>query len=121
MIDLRLLGLLERGNAIERCERGLPARIRVEGRDPDQPVHTALAFEHAVCISALHDERRRGDAGLLTFLHLVELDVEALALRPTRVHTKEHLRPVLRVRSSGTRVDLADRVTHVVLAAEQRA
>src|SRR5438132_6537648 len=84
-------------------------------------MNAALSFEHPVRVPALHDEGRRRDTGLLTFLNLVELDLEALRLRPPRVHTQEHLRPVLRVRSSRARVDLTDRVTLVVLAAEQCA
>ena len=59
--------------------------------------------------------------GLLTLLHLVDLDVEALRLGPARVHAQQHLRPVLRVGAARAGVDLADRVALVVLAAEQRA
>ena len=120
-IDLGLLGVLERGHAVERRERGLAPRVRVERRDPDQPVHAALAREQAVRVATLHDERRGRDAGLLAFLDLVDLEVEAAPLRPAREHAEQHLGPVLRVGTARAGVDLADRVALVVLAAEQRA
>ena len=44
-IDLGLLGLFERRDAVERRERGLAAGVGVERRDADQPVHAALAGE----------------------------------------------------------------------------
>ena len=71
------LGLVERGHRVERRERGLAARVRVERRDADEPVHALLAGEHAVRVPALHREGRRADAGLGALADVLDLDREA--------------------------------------------
>ena len=112
---------LERGNRVERRERGLASRVGVERRDANEAVDALLALEQAERVTTLHDEGRGRDARFRPLLDLVELDVEAAPFRPARVHAQQHLGPVLRVGAARTGVHLADRVTLVVLAREQRA
>ena len=69
-IDLRLLRLVECGDDVEGRERGLAARVGVERRDADEPVHAALAAEQAVGVPALDRERRGADPGLRARLRL---------------------------------------------------
>src|SRR5581483_1428204 len=121
LIDLRLLGLVQRGDRVERRERGLAPRVRVERRDADEAVHALLTGQEPVRVPALHDEGRRADARLRSRVRGVELDLEPATFGPARVHAQQHLGPVLRVRTARARVHLADRVTFVVLTGEERA
>src|SRR6476620_4699467 len=47
-VDLRRLGLVQRRHRVECRERGLAACVGVERRDPDEPMYSLLAREHAV-------------------------------------------------------------------------
>ena len=82
-VDVRHLGRVERGHRVERRECGLAARVRVERRDADEPVHALLAGEHAVGVPALDRERRGADPGLGALADVLELDREARAARPS--------------------------------------
>jgi hypothetical protein len=99
-------------------ERGLPARILIERRDPDQPVDAGLGLEQAVGIGALDHQGRALDARLLGRLLVQQIHLPALAQGVARDHADQHLGPVGRVHSAGTRVDLDHRVARVVLARE---
>ncbi len=57
--------------------------------------------------------------GLLAGLGLLDLDLEALALRPALVHPGQHLGPVLGIGAPGARVDLDHGVALVVLPLEE--
>src|SRR5439155_3447947 len=65
------------------------------------------------------DERRRLDPGLFAGRRLLHLDVESAPLAPTKVHPKQHLGPVLRVRAPCAAVYRHDGVTCVVPSAKQ--
>ena len=120
-VDLGHLGVVERRHRVERRERGLAARVGVERRDADEPVHAAFAREQTERVATLHRERGRAEAGFGAGRHLVDLDGEAAPLGPAQVHAQEHVGPVLRVGAARAGVDRADRVAVVVLAGEQRA
>ncbi len=115
------LGLVERGHRVERRERGLAARVGVEGRDADEAVHPALAREQAERVPALDRERRGAEPGFGARRHLVDLGGETAPFRPAQVHAQQHVGPVLRVGAARAGVDRADRVAVVVLTGEQRA
>src|ERR687897_253725 len=80
-----------------------------------------LALQQPERVPTLDHEGRRRDPGLRTPLDLVELGAEAAALGPAQVHAQQHLGPVLGIRPTRTRVDLADGIALVVLAREQRS
>ncbi len=107
------------GRDVHLGERGVAARLGVEGRDPHQPVDAALGREQPVGVLALGDEARRLDPRLLPRRRLGHLDVEAAALGPAQVHAEQHLGPVLRIRAAGAGAHGDDRVAGVVAAAEQ--
>ena len=119
-LDLLVRGVLEQRDHVEAREGGVPALLRVERRDPDEPVDASLRRHQAVRVRPVDDERRALDARLVAEQHLVDLDVEPLAFGPPQVHPQEHLGPVLRLGAAGARVQRRDRVVVVVLAAEQR-
>jgi hypothetical protein len=97
----------------------MAARLGVERRDPDEPVHTLLSREEAVRVLAPGDERGRLDACLLTLTGLDHLDLEAAVLGVPEQHSQQHLRPVLRVGSAGARVDGDDGVAGVIATGEE--
>src|SRR5437868_15504584 len=60
------------------------------------------------------------DARLFALAHVEDLDLEALPLRPARVHAHEHLGPVLSFGAARTRCDLELHVARIIGAAQQR-
>ena len=93
--------------------------LGVERGDPHQPVHTALRRQQAEGIAALDEERGRQQTGLLPRCGLFHLDLEPAAFGPARVHAQKHLGPILRVRTTGARVQFHDRVIGIVGTAEE--
>ena len=116
LVELDLDVAVDQRRDVELGERGVAALLRVEGRDPDEPVDAALGGEQAVGVLALGDEGRRLDPRLLALGRLLHLDLEPAALGPAQVHAQEHLGPVLRVGAAGARADGDDGVAGVVLA-----
>src|SRR4051794_14505231 len=67
------------------------------------------------------DAEGRGlDPGFVTGLVVVQDSFESFALAPARVHTEQHLRPVLRFRAASTWMDGDDGVVAIGVAAQQR-
>ncbi len=62
----------------------------------------------------------RQDAGLLSLRDFVDLELEAAAFGPPRVHAQQHLGEVLRVGAAVLRRDGAHGVALVVLTGEER-
>jgi hypothetical protein len=118
-IDLDIYGVLHQRRHLHPGEGGVAARLRVERRDPHQPVHPLLGREQAIGVLAARDERGRLDPGLLPRRRLLQLDLHAAPLGPAHLHAQQHLGPVLRVGTARARVDRDYRVAAVVLAAEQ--
>ena len=83
VVDDDVGDVLEERRDLEGGERGLALALRVERAHAHEPVDAVLGAEPAVRVAALHHERGRGDAGLRTRRHLVELDVEARGARPS--------------------------------------
>ena len=103
--DLDLDVVVDLGRDVDRGKRRVPALRRVERRDPDEPVDAHLALEVAVGVVADDVQRRALQARLLAVLPVDELGLPAAALGEAHVHPQEHLRPVLRLRAAGARVD----------------
>ncbi len=59
------------------------------------------------------------DARLVAFARFVQFDREHAGLCPTQVHAQEHLRPVLTLRATRSRVDAHDGVAGVELPGEE--
>ena len=104
---------------IDGGERGVAPLVRIEGRDPDQPVHPFLALEIAVGVRPFHDHGRTLHAGLFPRHQIDHLGGTAALLGPAPVHPQQHLRPIARFGAAGSRVDGEDRVPPVHVAAEQ--
>ncbi len=118
-LDLLLLGLLEERDHVEGREGGVPPLLGVEGADPHESVDPTLRRQEPVGVRPVEHEGRRFDAGLLSGVDLVDLHPEALLLRPSAVHPKEHVGPVLRFGAPRARLQGRDRVVIVVRAREQ--
>ena len=65
VLDLDLDVVVDLGPGEDRGERGLAARVAVEGADADQPVHARLGGEVAVGVLPLHEDGGALDPGLL--------------------------------------------------------
>jgi hypothetical protein len=111
--------VVDQGRDVDLGESGVAARLRVEGRDPDQAVDAALGGEQPVGVLALGDEAGRLDPGLLALGRLGHLNLEPAPLGPAQVHPQQHLGPVLGVGAAGARAHRDDGIAGVVLAAEQ--
>jgi hypothetical protein len=98
-----------------REARVAPVRL-VERAQADEPVHAALGLQDPVRVLTVDGEGGRFEARLLARGGLDHLGPETAVGRPPEVHAEEDLRPVLRVRAAGTRLDRHDRVPRVVIA-----
>ena len=122
LVDLDLLGLrfVQRGDHVERREGCVAPLLRIVGTDPDQPVDPTLRRQQSVRVGSVHREGGRLDPRFVAVVHLVDLDLEALLLRPPRVHPKQHVGPIHGLRPAGARLDRGDRVVGVVRAGQER-
>ncbi len=119
-VELDLDVVLGLRQDLDEGERGLAAILRVERRDPDQPMHAAFGTEPAVGAAPVDLDRRALDAGLVAFLAVDDLGVEAVPFRPAQVHPQEHVGPVGRLGAARARADRQQGVPVVVLAGEQQ-
>ena len=110
---------LEQRRHVEAREARLSTRLGIEGADAHESVDPALCGQPPVGEATLHNERRRQQSGLLTLGCFVDLNAEAAALGPARVHAQQHLGPVLGVGAAGAGVQFDDGVVFVIGAAEQ--
>ena len=83
-------------------------------------MHAGLGLQPAIGIVAGDLDGGGLDAGLFTLLLLEVLDLEAVLLRPARVHAQQHLRPVLALGAAGAGMDFEIGIELVGLAREQR-
>ena len=119
VVDLDLHVLADQRRGVHGGEAGVPAVGRVERAHAHEAVHALLAGDQAVHVLTLHGERGALEAGFVTFLRVVDLDLEATLLEPAQIHAQQHLGPVLRLGAAGARVDGDDGAALVVLAAEE--
>ena len=97
-VDLDRRALRQFGHDIDAGEGGVPAFVRVEGRDAHEPMHAALGGEIAEGIFAGDLERAGLDAGFVAELDVHDLALEAVALDPALIHAQEHVRPIAATR-----------------------
>src|SRR5262249_42764330 len=118
-LDLNLNGVVDCRSNKNAGKGSVPPALLVKGRDTHQAVHADLAGEQTVGVVAVDGESSGLDAGFFRRLVLEDLRGETLTLGPPQVHAQEHLRPVLRLRSTGAGMDSHDGVTGIVLAGEE--
>ena len=101
-------------------EARVAARVRVVGRDADEPVHARFRLQPAVGVVSLDDDGRRLDAGFVACRFFDDFDLEFAPLRPAHVHAQEHPRPIAAFRAAGAGMDFEVGVVGVRLARQQR-
>ena len=111
---------LHLGQDLHEGEGRVAALLRVERADPDEPVHAALGLEVGVGVAAVDGDGDALDAGLLALGLVQDLRAEPVAFGPAQVHSKEHRRPVGRLRTARPGADRQKGVALVVLAAEEQ-
>ena len=102
--DVDLHGVVDHGIDEDRRERCVAPSLLIERRDPNQAVHTLLCLQVAVRVTATYLQSDRLDASLFGGDQIEHRNLEIVRFSPTRIHAHEHLRPILRVGASGTRV-----------------
>ncbi len=108
------------GQHLDQGERRLAPLLRIERADPHESMDAALGAQPAVGPPSADLDGHALETGLLAFLLVDDLGLEAVALGPTQVHPQQHLRPVGRLGAAGARADGQDRGAFVVLAGEQQ-
>ena len=81
-------------------------------------MHTALAFQEAVCLVAFNLHRHGLDAGFVTILIVADGYLVFMCFSPTLVHAHEHRSPVLTFRSTCARIDFQHGVHAICLLAK---
>jgi hypothetical protein len=92
--------------------------LGVERTDPHQPMHSALTLQVTERVLAADGEGRTLDPGFLPLQALQKLRLEAALLGPAQIHPQQHLRPVLRLGSTGSRVDRHQGIVSILGAGE---
>lgn len=79
----------------------------------------ALGFHVAVGIGSFEAERRQADARAFAFGDVFDLDLEAAAVGPARVHPEKHIGPIVGFRPAGAGLDGHDGIGFVVRTREE--
>ena len=119
-VELDLDVVVDLGQHLDQGERRLAPVLRVERADPDEAVDAALGAQPAVGAPAVDRHGHALEPGLLPFLLVEDLGLEAVALGPAQVHPQQHLGPVGRLGAAGAGADRQEGVAVVVLAGEQQ-
>src|ERR1700681_431716 len=119
-LDVARVAFFHLRHHVDLGERRLAAALVVERRDAHEPVHAALALEHAVRVLAADDECDRAQTGFVPGRFFHDVRFVAVVLGPAQVHAPEHLRPVGRVGAARARADRHDRAVRVIRAVEVR-
>ena len=82
-------------------------------------MHSGFGFQPAIGVFTLDPHGHRFDASLLARALLYHLQLETARLAPARIHPGQHLRPILRLGSTGTSVNLEKTVIAVSFARQQ--
>ncbi len=120
LVDVDVAVLREQRRRDHLGERGVPAVSLVERTEPDEPMLPALRTQDAVGVLALDGEGRGLQTCFLPRARLDDFGLEAAAVGPAFVHPQEHLGEVLCIGAADVGLQRDDRVTGVVLAAEER-
>src|SRR4029077_4520234 len=82
----------------------------IEGRNADQAVDSNLAGQQTEGVLPIHGEGRGFQTCFFTRLVIVENGLEAAPFRPAKIHTQQHVGPVLRFGSARPGMNGHDRV-----------
>jgi hypothetical protein len=104
--------------SIDRGKRGMPPVVRIKGRDADQTMDTGLTFQISIRIGAGDNERDILYACLFPGQDVDHLRLKTLFLRPHEVHSEQHFRPILRLSTACTRINIDYGVFFIGLSAE---
>ena len=118
-VELDLDVVLGLRQDLDERERRLPPVLRIERADAHEAMDAAFGTEPAVGAPAVDLDGHALEPGLLAFLLVDDLGLEAMALGPAQVHAQEHLRPVGGLGPAGAGADREDRRPFVVLAREE--
>ena len=105
-IDLDFDRLVDFGIDEHAGERGMAARVRIEGALAHQAVHAGFGAQVAVGVVASDLDAGALDAGDLAVRLLEDLGLIALALAVAQVHAQQHRRPVLGLRAAASGLDV---------------
>ena len=98
----------------------MTARVRIKRRNAHQPVHAGFGLGPAVGVMPLDEQHARFEASLVAGRLLDDLDLESMALRPARIHAKQHARPVAALGPARAGMNLYIGIVAVDLAGQQR-
>jgi hypothetical protein len=104
-----------------RGEGCVPARVRVERRLANEPVHAALGAQVPVGVFARDLDRRTLDPCDLAVGLLEHLGGELLLVAVLEVHPLEHRGPVLRLGAAGAGLDGKEAVVRIERVGEHAA
>ena len=113
-VDFHVDGFVDVRHDLARDKTRLPLGLRVEWRNPHEPVDAALRFEISVGILAVNLEIDVFDAGLIALHHVDCLHGESVLVRPLAVHPVQHRAPVAGFRPAGARVQRQNRVAVII-------
>lgn len=99
-------------------ERGMASAAGVEGGNSYQAMDAVLGSQISVGEGPFDVETGTLDAGDFAFLMFEHGYPEAVVLGPSRIHSEEHLGPVLALGSAGARVNRQDAIPLVIRAVE---
>ncbi len=99
-------------------ERRVAFPAGVERGNPYKAVHAGFSFQETIGVLPAGSKSGAFNSGLVSWLKVYHVDIEASPLDPPQVHPKEHFSPVLGLCSTRARVDGKNGVIRVVLAVE---
>lgn len=113
-IDFDFFRVFDFGRDIDRGKTSLSFPFRVEGADPDKPVHSRLAFEVAISHRPANGEGGRVNPSLEIVLAIEKFCGIVVGLCPVEIHAEHHLSPVVGVGAAVSGVDRHDRACRIM-------
>src|SRR5579884_3661255 len=92
----------------------------VKRREANQTVRADLRAQVAIGVAPANLDGDTFDTSFLTLVIFADLGAEMMALGPTHVHTKQHLRPILGINAAASRVNAHNGIALVMLAVEHQ-
>ena len=93
--------------------------VGVERRYPHQTVHASLGFEIAIGKVSGNTERNAFNAGLFSGLMVDYFRRVAMSFRPAKIHSHEHLGPILAFGASGAGMNGNNRIVAIDFTGKQ--
>src|ERR1041385_6025830 len=91
----------------------------IERRNANETMNAGFGGQQAVGVFTFNSERNALQSRFLTWLILEHFRFEAALLGPLEIHAQQHLGPVLRFGAACARMNRANSVAAIVVAAEQ--